>query len=46
MIGPYNFAQAFKRNCPSVRMTKDEEEELWRLFKECWKAAADEQQRK
>ena len=39
MIGPHNFAKAFKANCPGVRMTKDEEEELWRLFMECWKAA-------
>lgn len=39
MIDSHSFAVAFKRNCPGVRMSKDEEEELSRLFFECWKAA-------
>ena len=33
------FATAFKRNCPHVRMTAEEGEELWRLFRECQKDA-------
>lgn len=38
-IGPLDFARAFLRNCPSVKMTKDEQDELWRLFQECHKNA-------
>jgi hypothetical protein len=39
MVTSHTFAAAFKRNCPGVRMSKDEEDELARLFFECWKAA-------
>jgi hypothetical protein len=39
MIDAHTFAVAFKRNCPAVRMTKDEDAELLRLFFECWKTA-------
>ena len=27
------YVRAFKRNCPNIRMTKDESEELERLFR-------------
>lgn len=35
-----NFARAFERNCPRVRLTDEEREELRRLFQECWKFAS------
>ena len=35
-----DFAKAFQRNCPGVRLTKDEQRELYRLFWECQKWAA------
>jgi hypothetical protein len=38
-LASYAFAHAFERNCPGVRMTRDEREELQRLFHECQKDA-------
>jgi hypothetical protein len=35
----HDFLRAFEKNCPNVRMTKDERVELSRLFFECWKCA-------
>jgi len=35
MVASYAFSRAFRKNCPFVRMTKDEIEELDRLFSEC-----------
>lgn len=32
MISAFGFANAFERNCPHVRMSKDEHAELGRLF--------------
>ena len=32
-INSYEIVAAFKRNCPKVRLTKDEEKELARLIK-------------
>lgn len=36
----FDFLKAFERNCPGVRMTKEEREELSRLFFECSKWAS------
>ena len=33
------FIKAFERNCPNLHMTKEEREELTRLFWECQKEA-------
>ena len=33
------FAQAFERNCPNVRLNKEEREELHRLFGVCTEVA-------
>lgn len=40
-VGPFAFAQALERNLPDLakRMTKDEKEEVNRLFHLCWKQA-------
>lgn len=35
MVTAFDFAKAFENNCPNVRLTKDEREELHRLFLEC-----------
>lgn len=35
MVTAFDFARAFEANCPNVRLTKDEREELHRLFLEC-----------
>lgn len=40
------FANAFLKNCPGVRMMPDEAHELRRLFWECWKEAARQGQEK
>lgn len=34
MTSSIDFLNAFKRNCPKVRMIKEEENELQRLFQE------------
>ena len=31
----FDYAKAFERNCPGARLTKDEREELERLFRIC-----------
>ena len=41
-----DFVRSFERNCPHVRISKDEREELHRLFWECWKDANKEAARK
>jgi predicted kinase len=38
-MSPSTFARQFERNCPSVRLREDEQEELRRLFDECSKWA-------
>ena len=45
MIGASNILKAFERNCPCVRMTGEEREELRRLIWEAQKDAADEGRR-
>ena len=35
----HDFAKAFEKNCPNVRLTRDEQLELSRLFFECWMVA-------
>ena len=39
MTDPEHYVRAFERNCPLVRLTKDERTELRRLFFEMFKAA-------
>jgi hypothetical protein len=34
-LSNFVFGQAFERNCPNVRLNKDEREELHRLFGVC-----------
>jgi hypothetical protein len=34
-VHPIHFARAFESNCTGVRLTKDERNELERLFMEC-----------
>lgn len=36
MIGSTAYVKAFERNCRCVRLSRDEREELRRLFFVCW----------
>lgn len=39
IVDPHEYAEAFERNCPHLRMVPDEKEELRRLFMVAIKAA-------
>lgn len=39
MPSTIDYALAFKRNCPGLRMNNEEVQELARLFRVCWEEA-------